>query len=376
MTAPIPVQISASAVRRKGVYAVVVLLLLAANMRPGIAVAGPLAGIIPEAVGGAFASALLIMIPVGCFAAFSPFVPLLSRRWGIDRLMMGALTAIALGLAARVVDAPIALWGGTTLAGIGIAVLNVTIPALIKRDFPTRIGATTGTYLAFQGAVAAGAASTAVPLASVSELAWRLPVSIWAVYAILGLIALAPMLFRSGAETGAIVTAPHTRWSPWSSARGWQIAVFSGMGSTLYFTVLAAWPSVEASLGVDPVAAGLHQGWMQLFNVVGILSTAVLLRWTPSDQRVLIGLLILPLVGIAIILMQPSLVLLGDALVGYAMGSTLAHATALFGIRTSNPAEATEMSAMAQSVGYAFAAVGAGIAGLLLTLPELSLIHI
>ena len=182
MTAPIPVQISASAVRRKGVYAVVVLLLLAANMRPGIAVAGPLAGIIPEAVGGAFASALLIMIPVGCFAAFSPFVPLLSRRWGIDRLMMGALTAIALGLAARVVDAPIALWGGTTLAGIGIAVLNVTIPALIKRDFPTRIGATTGTYLAFQGAVAAGAASTAVPLASVSELAWRLPVSIWAVY--------------------------------------------------------------------------------------------------------------------------------------------------------------------------------------------------
>ena len=102
MTAPIPVQISASAVRRKGVYAVVVLLLLAANMRPGIAVAGPLAGIIPEAVGGAFASALLIMIPVGCFAAFSPFVPLLSRRWGIDRLMMGALTAIALGLAARV----------------------------------------------------------------------------------------------------------------------------------------------------------------------------------------------------------------------------------------------------------------------------------
>jgi hypothetical protein len=53
------------------------------------------------------------------------------------------------------------LWAGTALLGVAIAILNVLLPSLIKRGFPTRIGPVTGAYTAVQSGVAALAAGAA-----------------------------------------------------------------------------------------------------------------------------------------------------------------------------------------------------------------------
>jgi CP family cyanate transporter-like MFS transporter len=64
--------------------------------------------------------------------------PLLARRIGLERAVRGAgadrrRRGAALGGAGG------CLYGGTALIGAGIALGNVLLPSLLKRDFPARI---------------------------------------------------------------------------------------------------------------------------------------------------------------------------------------------------------------------------------------------
>ncbi|MFP3422071.1 MFS transporter, partial [Bacillus sp. SIMBA_161] len=90
-----------------------------------------------------------------------------------------ALVALILGLVVRSLPSVVLLWAGTAVIGVAIAVLNVVLPALVKRDFPTKIGQVTGAYSAVQSSFAAIAAGVAVPVAGMRDLRWRLPLGMW-----------------------------------------------------------------------------------------------------------------------------------------------------------------------------------------------------
>ena len=80
------------------------------------------------------------------------------------------------------------------LLGVAIAILNVLLPSIIKRDFPTRIGPITGAYTAVQFGVAALTAGVAVPLAGHASSGWRLSLGIWAGLALIAANVFAPQL--------------------------------------------------------------------------------------------------------------------------------------------------------------------------------------
>ena len=91
------------------------------------------------------------------------------------------------GIGLRSTPPQLLLWAGTALLGVRIAILNVLLPSLTKRDFPTRIGPVTGAYTAVQSGVAALAAGVAVPLTGHTSGGWRLPLGIWAGLAVIAL---------------------------------------------------------------------------------------------------------------------------------------------------------------------------------------------
>jgi CP family cyanate transporter-like MFS transporter len=122
--------------------------LMAFNLRIPIASIGPL---LPEAIkstglssGGA---SFLTALPTICFGLFSPVGPTLARRFGIERVLLVALLVIALGTAARGSATAGGLFSGQILACLGIAVVNVLLPGLVKRDFPRRVAFITGIYV-------------------------------------------------------------------------------------------------------------------------------------------------------------------------------------------------------------------------------------
>ncbi|WGW12789.1 MFS transporter [Saxibacter everestensis] len=349
---------------------IVGILLVAANLRAGLTVVGPLLGEVRADLGlTSVAGSALISLPVLCFAVFSPFAPPLAKRLGMERTLGLSLAVLAVGIVLRSVPWLPALWIGTVLLGIAIATANVILPALLKRDFPGNASRLTGVYSAMQSAMAAAASGLAVPLAGLTPSGWRLAFGLWAGAALIALAVFSPQLRRRtvpAIHDHAPLSQPARFQSPWRHALGWQVSIFMGTQSTLFYVVLTWWPSIEESNGVLPAVAGFHQGLFQLCGIAGSLITAALLHRWHRDQRGTL-LLFAPLPAAAILgqLFLPELAILWNALLGLSAGATLVLALALFSLRTGHHAQAAALSGMAQSVGYLLAAAGPILLGAL-----------
>nr|WP_296071161.1 MFS transporter [uncultured Actinoplanes sp.] len=339
------------------------LLLVAANLRAGITTVGPVLDELRDELGLASLSAsALISLPLLAFAAISPVAPALARRLGLERTLGGSLAVLAAGLILRSLPGRPLLWLGTGLLGVAIAVLNVVLPALVKRDFPARIGQITGVYSAVQAVFAATAAGVAVPLAAASSVGWRLPLAIWAVLAVVALAVLAPQLRRRTVVPPFLddvrLDPATTARSPWRSVLGWQVTAFMALQSTGYFVLVTWLPSIEKANGVSATAAGVHQF---LLNALGIAGSMICSALIPRlrDQRP-IGVLapLLFSVAVAGLLLAPGYGAIWAGLAGVAGGSTIVLALSLFGLRTAHHTQAAALSGMAQSVGYLVAAAG------------------
>jgi hypothetical protein len=89
---------------------------------------------------------LMTTLPVLCVGAFAPAAPALARRFGAERSILGLMIVLAIGTALRGLAVISALAAGTIMAGAAIAIINVLLPGLIKRDFPHRTGLMSGLY--------------------------------------------------------------------------------------------------------------------------------------------------------------------------------------------------------------------------------------
>lgn len=356
------------------------LLLIAANLRGSITSVGPVLGDIRADLGiSAVTASVLISVPLVAFGLFSPVAPMLAARFGIERTLGGALVVLAIGIVARSWPGQVALWTGTVLLGIAIAVINVVLPALVKRDYPSRVGSITGTYSAVQSGVAAIAAGIAVPIADATAHGWRLSLGIWAGLAVIGFAVFLPQLRRgpeplpparpTTATTPATVPPmalpPVTRTRarlpfrpPWGAALAWQVTLFMGLQSTIYYTVITWWPAVEQASGVSAAVAGWHQFAYQMFCLAGTILCAATINRMRDQRPLAIGVSACMFAGILGQLLSPSLGLLWVALIGLGSGGAIVLALALLGLRTHHHGQSAALSGMAQSVGYLLAATG------------------
>lgn len=362
------------------------MLLLAANLRAGITAVGPVLGEIRGslAISGPTAS-LLISLPLLGFAAVSPLAPFLARRLGLDRTLGGSLLLLAVAIIIRSVPVTGAIWVGTILLGAAVAVLNVLLPAFVKREYPERIGQVTGIYSAVQGAVAALAAGFAVPIAGMTAAGWRLSLGVWAALALIGFAVFLPrMRGRSGIagerpesedlprETGTAADVyplePPTGGGGiglWSSAVAWQVTLFLGLQSTVYYTVITWWPTIEQDHGISAAAAGWHQFLFQVVGITGSLAAAALIHRWRSQSVLAAGLSALVPFAVVGQLLAPQIAAVWIVMLGFSGGGTFALALSLLGLRTRDHHRAASLSGMAQTVGYLLAALGPILIGLL-----------
>lgn len=310
---------------------------------------------------------LLVSMPLLCFGVFAILAPRLAARWGIEVTSVVALGALGVGIVARSLPWVGSLWVGTLLIGAGIATLNVALPAMVKRDFPQRVGRLTGLYSATQSAFAAVAAVVAVPLAGTQPSGWRLAFGVWAGLTLVALGLVAPQLRGATRPRAVPVAAPLAAGAPWRSALGWQVACYMGLQSTFFYSVITWWPSVETTAGFSPGAAGAHQGLLQ---VVGILASLVAGRLIDRSRArgqsglvaVFSSLSVLGLVGE---LLAPGWWVLWIVLLGAGTASVFVTALSFFGLRTQDHAQAAALSGMAQAFGYGLAALGPVLIGAL-----------
>ncbi|MFC6937037.1 MFS transporter [Actinomadura yumaensis] len=353
-----------AAAASSGALAVWGVLLIAANLRAGLTVVGPLLDTVQAELGLSPVSAgLLNSLPLLAFAVVSPLVPAVGARLGPERALAWAMVTLAAGTVLRSVPSPAALFAGTVLMGAGIAVGNVLLPSLIKRDFPHSIGMMTGAYAAVMGGAAAVTSGVAVPLGHAVG-GWQGAWGSWAVAAVAALAVWRPQVpgRPAGPPAGARAARPRL---PWRSGRAWAVTGFMGLQSFAFYTVVGWLPSLLHDHGVGGTAAGWLLFLFQAVAVaVGLVVPAFLRR--TRDQRLPAAVSSLVcLGGYAGLLLAPQWAPVWSVVLGLGGGTCLVLALSFLSLRAADHASAGGLSAMAQSGGYLVAAAGPPVFGAL-----------
>ena len=350
----------------KNILLIAGIVLIALNLRPALAGVGPLIGTIRDATGLSNTMlGLLTTLPLLAFGVLSTLTPLFTRKLGIEGTLALAMGLLSGGILLRVIPGNLALFGGTLLLGIAIAFGNVLLPSLVKRDFPNHSGIMTSVYSSMLGLGATLAAGVSVPLAQGLNWGWRWSLGAWAFLAILALIIWLPQLKN--------LTLPRHERSFMQSLKemggskiAWQVALFMGLQSLAFYVILAWLPEILQDRGLSPQKAG----WMlSLSQGMGVVGTIVIPTWAEKvdDQRTIVWLLMICEAVSLIGLMLPNGFLVGlwASLIGVALGGSFGLALLFIILRTSNSETATELSGMAQSIGYLLAAIGPTLFGAL-----------
>lgn len=342
--------------------AMVALMLAAANLRGGLVVVGPLVMEIRAALDiSASAFSLLTTLPLLCFGAMSICVPWLTRRWAPQWLSIVGLMVISLGVGLRLVDNYTLVILGTLLLGSAIAVLNVLIPGLVKAFFPHRVGLMTGLYSVTLSAGAGLGVYLAIPLLEQFDN-WRVPVAMWAVFPLVCVLFWLPMIRVKGVGR----PANPIRVSLWRDKLAWSITFYMGLQS-FYFYSMATWlPKILLESGLDAHEAGTATALINLVSIPFNLLVPIFAAKMANQRLLVLGTFVVSFAGIAGIWWQPTTApLLWASLIGVGCGSALSLALSFFVLRASNTAQATALSAMAQSIGYLLAAFGPFSLGLM-----------
>lgn len=342
------------------------IILIAINLRPALAGVGPLVSAIREATGLSNTMlGFLTTLPLLAFGVVSMFTSVFTRRFGIEGTIAGALALITVGISLRIAPSSIALFGGTLLLGIGIAFGNVLLPSLVKRDFPDKTGLMTSLYSSMLGLGAALAAGVSVPLAEDLNLGWHWSLGVWALLSLFALLVWLPQLNRQTLPKHAR-SFKKSMSDLGNSKIAWNVALFMGLQSLAFYVILAWLPEILQDRGLDANTAG----WLlSLSQGTGVLGTLIVPVWAEkiSDQRKLVWILVIMEIISILGLMLPELFLAGlwASIIGFSLGGSFGLALLFIVLRTEDTETATELSGMAQSVGYLLAATGPTLFGAL-----------
>jgi MFS transporter, CP family, cyanate transporter len=352
--------------RVRGVLLVVGILLLAANLRPALTALAPLIGEVRADTGLSNGVAgLLTALPLLAFGLLSPVAPRLARRIGMERALLASLLVLAAGILVRSAGPVALLFVGTAVLGAAIAVGNVLLPGLVKREFPDRAGLATSVYSTAMGVAAALAAGASFPISQQTGLGWRLSLALLAVPAVLAAVAWLPLV-RGGGDAKASDRDPRGI-SLWRSPLAWQVTLFMGLQSLAYYVTLTWLPLIlRETAGLSAAQAGWMLALAQAVGIASMFVAPVLAGRTPSQRGVLASAVALSGAGTLGLLVSPgAATALWVVLIGLGQGACFSLALTFFALRAPDPEHAAALSGMAQSVGYLLAASGPFLFGVL-----------
>ncbi|MCB5911565.1 CynX/NimT family MFS transporter [Streptomyces pinistramenti] len=346
------------------------IVLASLNMRAALAGVSPLL----SEIGGHFhlaatASSLVTTIPLVFMGLGSIIAPKLARRWGTEAVLCGALVLLCGGIVLRIAPPVVALFVGCAVVGTAIALLNVLMPGLIKRDFPEKAASMTALYSTAMIMGATVSAATAVPLENALG-SWQGSLASWSLLAAVAALVWIPqaVIARRGTHHGeAAATPAHTvetgpRLS--RSPLAWQVTLFMGSQSLIAYVMIAWMPTLFTDHGMGKSQAGLVFAFSTLVQMAGSFVVPMLAGRMRSQRLLGVAVSALMACGVVGLLVAPVAgAWLWAALLGVGQGGALGLALTMMVLRSGDAHTAARLSGMAQTGGYLLAAVGPLILG-------------
>lgn len=347
---------------KQGALLIAGILMIATTLRVTFTGAAPLLETIRSDYGLSTAqTGLLTTLPLLAFALVSPLAAGIARRFGMERSLFAAMLLICAGIALRSLPSAALLFAGTAIIGCGIALGNVLLPGLIKRDFSQHVVRLTGAYSLTMGAAAALGSALVVPLA-LHGFGWRGALLMLMLFPLLAFLIWLPQWRTTRSANLSSSRALHER-GIWRSPLAWQVTLFLGLNSLIYYVIIGWLPTILISHGYSEAQAGSLHGLLQLATAApGLAIPLILHRF--NDQRWIAALVsLLCAVGAAGLWFVPGQAVIWTLLFGFGSGATMILGLTFIGLRASSAHQAAALSGMAQSVGYLLAACGPPVMG-------------
>ncbi|MEN5254808.1 CP family cyanate transporter-like MFS transporter [Pseudomonas protegens] len=351
------------ATSRPALWLMVSVILVALNLRPSMAAVGPLLSGIRGDIPLSFSLAsLLTMLPVMAMGLAMFFGMGISQRLGEHRTVVLSLLVIGLATVSRLfMDSAAELILSAVLAGIGIALIQALLPALIKSRFADNVSLFMGLYVTSIMGGAALAASFS-PLVMNHSGSWRLALAIWAALALLALV----FWYAQRAALPRLPGKGGARESFAGNRRAWLLAVFFGLGTASYTCVLAWLAPYYVENGWSEQNAGLLLGFLTAMEVISGLVTPAIANRSQDRRLVLVALLALIIAGFCGLILSPKhLSLLWPCLLGLGIGGLFPMSLIVSLDHLSDPRRAGGLTAFVQGIGYLIAGLSPLLAGMI-----------
>lgn len=308
-------------------------------------------------------SGLLTTLPLLAFAVVSPLAGKIGRRQGEGKTILIGLCLILLGTVLRSTLGVPGLFLGTAIVGIGTALGNVLLPAVVKAEYPTRVGQVTAYYTVAMVAAAAIGLALNVPLSG-TGLGWNGALLVWGIA-----VVITGLIWRKNASLRLSTSNPtetEGREKPiWKSGLAWCVTLYFGINSMIFYAVIGWLPTILQSAGMQSGTAGIVTSLYQVVSLAPSLLVPTL-AGKCRDQRgwLMLGS-VLNIIGIITLMSSTAAAaqVTATIILGLANGCAFSMGLALMGFRARDAVEAARLSGFAQSVGYALAATGPMVVG-------------
>ena len=338
------------------------MILLGANMRSPIVALGSIAPMVQTALNISETQiGWLGAVPMLTFALGALISPTIGRRFGLENTLIAMIVLLTFGMVLRVV---VPTWSGfltgTVLLTLAIGFANTLAAPIIKQRTPHNIPLITGLFSLIMTVMAGIVAGVVLPLSE--SVGWQWALGGWSIigfFAIIIWIFLRVRLGSSSNQVAPITIQGSSNISVWRTGLGWQIGLFLGIQSLLYYTVASFLPSILISKGMSAVSAGQMSSVFQFMAPLSILSLTWLINRGRPIQALAVFAATLNVIGIAgLSYASTDLAWLWSAMMGIGCSAIFTLSIMLFSLRTYTTNQAGSLSGMAQFVGYVIAFFG------------------
>ena len=326
------------------------LVLAGLNMRPLLTSLSPLLGQLRQMMGlSSLAASLLPAVPMVMMGAVALLSASLMQRVPLQRLLLAGLTLLLLALAARgVIHDGSWLVVSALFGGLGVGVVQMAMPGLIRQRFAQRSAPVTGLWAgALMGGGGLGAALS--PWLS-DHLGEPLALSGWALPVLLAIGLWLYVRVPTVASTENVALP-----SLWRTPRAWTLAISFGLVNGGYATCVAWLPDAYHHLGWPAQAGGSLLGAMILCQVAGALLMPLLARKADRRPQLIISL-VCQLIGMSGFLFAPLFApWLWAAIAGFGLGAAFPLAMVLALDHLPHPQAGARLVAFMQGAGFIIA---------------------
>ncbi|MEV8148575.1 MFS transporter [Arthrobacter sp. NPDC080073] len=354
-------------------------MVLALSLRAPIIAPTTVIGDIQAGTGLSAAGAgLLIGIPVLLFAIATPLATRTIRRFGPETTVILCLIGVLAGTVLRSIGGAAVMLLGTAIIATAMALGNIVVPVIIRRDVPWRkAAAATGAYSATVNVGSMVALVSTPPLATL--VGWRAAIAACGVVTAAGLAywllrewprlhsptANSPRI-SDGPGAAAATADPLTKHTRNRRIVAHLILTFCGQTAAFYGTTAWLPLLLSETRGLGPAASGATASLFQVAAIIGAFGVPLLAARTKMTMTIAVIAVFWVALPVGL-LAAPEAFVLWSIIGGVAQGGGFTAVFAIVSQITQSNAEAASASARIQGVGYLAATVAPPLAGWLNT---------